>query len=148
MDLEYLSKVDNLKSKVLKYITFKKRTEKEVYQRFSNEDRELLEEVVEYLKEAGYIDDKDYVERAINEFIALKNLSNFELRYKLLSKGISKDDIDDYFNKNEEKLKEYEIISAKNIIEKKSKTLEKEDIKNYLLRKNYSYESIRQIEDI
>ena len=88
MDLEYLSKVDNLKSKVLKYITFKKRTEKEVYQRFSNEDRELLEEVVEYLKEAGYIDDKDYVERAINEFIALKNLSNFELRYKLLSKGI------------------------------------------------------------
>lgn len=148
MDLEYLSKVDNLKSKVLKYITFKKRTEKEVYQRFSNEDRELLEEVVEYLKEAGYIDDKDYVERAINEFIALKNLSNFELRYKLLSKGISKDDIDDYFNKNEEKLKEYEIISAKNIIEKKSKTMEKEDIKNYLLRKNYSYESIRQIEDI
>ena len=148
MDLEYLSKVDNLKSKVLKYITFKKRTEKEVYQRFSNEDRELLEEVVEYLKEAGYIDDKDYVERAINEFIALKNLSNFELRYKLLSKGISKDDIDDYFNKNEEKLKECEFISAKNIIEKKSKTMEKEDIKNYLLRKNYSYESIRQIEDI
>lgn len=145
MDLEYLAKLDSLKTKVLKYIMFKKRTEQEVRQKFINEDRELLEEAIEYLKEAKYINDKDYIERAINEFIALKNLSIYELRYKLLSKGINKDDLEEYFNENEEKLKEYELKSAQNIIEKKSKTMEKEDIKNYLLRKNYSYESIKQL---
>ncbi|MBR3152437.1 MAG: RecX family transcriptional regulator [Clostridia bacterium] len=147
MDLEYLSKVDNLKNKVLKYIMFKKRTEQEVRQKFINEDQEILSEVIDYLKESGYINDKDYIERAINEIIALKNLSIYEVRYKLISKGINRDYIDEYFNENNETLKEYEMRSAKNIIEKKSKTMEKEDIKNYLLRKNYSYEAIKQLEE-
>ncbi|MBR3133648.1 MAG: RecX family transcriptional regulator [Clostridia bacterium] len=148
MDFEYLEKIDKLKSRVLKYIIYKKRTEQEVRQKFISEDNELLNEVIDYLKEAGYINDKDYIERAINEIIALKNLSIYEIRYKLLSKGINRDIIDEYFNENEETLKEFERKSAQNIIEKKRKTMEIEDIKNYLLRKNYSYDSIKQLQSL
>ena len=36
MDLERLEKVDKLKTKILKYIFYKKRTEKEILKRFEN----------------------------------------------------------------------------------------------------------------
>ena len=85
MDLEHLSKVDKLKTKMLKYIFYKKRTEKEVWEKFKNEDSELLEETIENLKELGYINDEIYVEKFVHEVVALKNLSVFEIKYKLLN---------------------------------------------------------------
>ena len=51
---------DSAKTKVLKYILYKRRTEHEVRQKFSNiMQEELLDDVIEYLKEANYIDDKE-----------------------------------------------------------------------------------------
>ena len=107
LDLEELEKKDKLKTKVLKYIMYKKRTEQEVRKKFSDiEDYDLLEEVIDDLKENGYINDDSYIERAIAEFINLKNLSLKELKYKLMSKGLDKDLIDDYFYNNTDKLEE------------------------------------------
>ena len=141
--LAQLDKREKLKTKVLKYIMFKKRTEKEVREKFANEDESMLEEVVEILKDLGYINDIDYVERFINEAINIKNLSLYELKYKLYSKGVNKELIESYFNNNYERLLEYEKKSAKNIINNKKRTMEIEDIKNYLKRKGYKEESIR-----
>ena len=118
---EEAEKLENLKNKVLKYIIYKKRTEAEIRQKFAVEDQDRLEDVIEYLKEQGYINDKNYIERAIKEYTALKNLSIKELVYKLSSKGIYKDLIDDYICKNKESMLEYEISSAKAIILKKQR---------------------------
>lgn len=141
--LEMLEKREKLKTKVLKYIMFKKRTEKEVREKFANEEEESLEEVIEILKDLGYINDVDYIDRFINEAINIKNLSLYELRYKLYSKGISKDLIENYFSSNYEILVDYEKKSALNIINKKKKSMEIEDIKLYLKKKGYKEESIR-----
>lgn len=141
--LAQLDKREKLKTRVLKYIMFKKRTEKEVREKFANEDESMLEEVVEILKDLGYINDIDYIERFINEAINIKNLSLYELKYKLYSKGVNKELIESYFNNNYERLLEYEKKSAKNIINKKKRTMEIEDIKNYLKRKGYKEESLR-----
>ena len=139
---EYIKKEDNFaKTKILKYIAFKKRTENEIRLKFNKIiDEELLDDAIEELKENGYIDDSNYIKRAINEFIALKNLSIKEIKYKLMSKGLGKNIIDDYISNNLDTLIDYEIQSAKNIAIKKS-SLEKEDIKNYLLKKGYRAES-------
>ena len=135
-----LEEFDKAKTKILKYILYKKRTESEVRTKFSNVIEEnLLEDVIYYLKEAKYIDDKEYIEKIVNNFIALKNLSIVELKYKLKAKGLKKDEIEDYFYQNKEKLEEYEKKSAINIINKKSSTMEKEEIKEYLLKKGYKY---------
>ena len=108
---------DKQKTKVLKYVLYKKRTEKEILTKFSNSIEEnMLEDIIQELKQNKYVSDKKYVERAVSEYIALKNLSIKELKYKLLAKGIDKYDIEDYFYENEDKLKEYEIKSAENII--------------------------------
>ena len=95
----------------------------------------MLEDIIEYLKEAKYIDDSDYIRRTVNNFIILKNLSIKELKYKLLAKGLNKNDIEDYIYENKEELEEYEVKSISNIIYKKSVAMEKDEIKQYLLKK-------------
>ena len=136
---------DKAKTKILKYIVYKRRTEQEVRQKFQNEfDEEMFEDIIDYLKEAKYIDDKEYIEKIINNFQILKNLSNKELKYKLIAKGLDRDLIEDYFYENKEELEEYEIKSAYNIFLKKSKDMEQDEIKQYLMKKGYRQSSIKQ----
>ena len=134
---------DKEKIRVLKYILYKKRSESEVRKKFSTTIEEnLLDDIIEYLKEANYINDKEYIEKIINNFMILKNLSVREIKYKLISKGLDKNDIEDYIYSNKEELEEYEIKSAENIIYKKTSSMEEEDIKQYLLKKGYKLENI------
>lgn len=139
-----IEEFDESKTKVLKYICYKKRTENEVKNKFIRDiEEELLEDVIEELKEIGYIEDNNYILRAVNEFMALKNMSIKEIKYKLMAKGIKSSLIEDYISKNYEELLEYECKSAKNIAIKKS-NLEKQEIKNYLMKKGYKQESIEE----
>ena len=81
--------------------------------------------------------------------MALKNLSIREIEYKLYSKGIKKEDIEDYIYENKEELNQYEIKSASNIANKKVTSLEPEEIKQYLMKKGYKKENITiALEDI
>ncbi len=141
---------DKEKTKVLKYVLYKKRSENEIRKKFEKEIEEnLLEDIIAYLKEAKYIDDKEYIRKTINNFMALKNLSIREIEYKLYSKGIKKEDIEDYIYENKEELNQYEIKSARNIANKKVTSLEIEEIKQYLIKKGYKRENITiALEDI
>lgn len=140
-----IEEFDKEKTKVLKYVIYKKRTEKEVKTKFKSQIEEnLLSDIIKDLKENGYIDDEKYVERAINEFMALKNLSIKEIKYKLLSKGVPTRILDEYIEKNTEELEEYEQKSANNIALKKSVNMEETEIKQYLMKKGYMEENIRE----
>jgi len=147
--MNYIEEFDKLKTKVLKYIMFKKRTEQEVRQKFREESIELLNDVIEELKELNYINDENYINRAVNEFKNLKKMSIKEIEYKLMTKGIKKDIINNYICKNKEELLEYELNSAKNIFIKKQNLMQAEEIINYLKKKGYLEETIKiAIEDI
>ena len=140
-----MEEFDKEKTKVLKYILYKKRTEQEVRNKFEKSiEQNLLEDIIEYLKETNYINDKEYIEKTINNFIALKNLSIKEIKYKLITKGIKKEDIEDYIYENNEELENYEIKSAENIIYKKQSLMEIEEIKQFLLKKGYKLENINK----
>lgn len=140
-----IEEFDKEKTKVLRYIIYKKRTENEVRTKFQKDiDEEMLEDIIEYLKEAKYIDDSEYIEKTINNFKMLKNLSITELKYKLMAKGLNKNLIEDYFYENKEELTEYEIKSASNIIEKKRKDLEDNEIRMFLLKKGYKQDNINE----
>ena len=134
---------DEQKTRVMKYIVYKRRTEQEVRTKFAGTIEEnMLEDIIEYLKEAKYLDDKEYIEKAINNFKILKNLSLKEVKYKLLAKGLNKNDIEDYFYEHKEELNEYEQQSARNIFFKKQRDMEEDEIKRYLLKKGYSIDNI------
>lgn len=134
---------DNLKTKVLKYILYKKRTEQEVRRKFAEVPENLLENVIEELKQNGYINDNSYIQRAVNEFMSLKTLSLKEISYKLYEKGIERDIIEKYIDENYDELIEYEKKCAKKIFIKKSNTMEKIDIITLLKKKGYREESIK-----
>lgn len=140
-----IEEYDKEKSKVLKYILYKKRSKQEVKNKFYNTiENEMLDNIIEELEENGYIDDNNYIERAVNEYKALNNLSLKEVRYKLMGKGIPKDLIEDYISNHQEEMEEYEIRSAKTIIIKKQNTMEEEAIIQSLIKKGYKTGNIRK----
>ena len=141
-NLENAEKIEKLRNKMLQYILYKKRTETEIRTKFSNEDENSVEDAIDYFKELGYINDSEYVKRAVKEFIALKKMSIKELEYKISQKGVSKNIIDEYICNNKEELLNYEINSAKSIIEKKRNDIDKNKIRDYLFKKGYMTESI------
>lgn len=139
-----IEEFDKQKSKVMNYILYKKRTEQETRKKFEKIiDIELLDDILEYVKEAGYLNDRAYIEKVIQEYKQLKNLSIKEIEYKLISKGIRKKDLDDYIVEHKEELIEYEIKSAYNILIKKN-NMEENDIINYLQRKGYMFDNIKE----
>ncbi len=138
-----IEEFDKAKTKILRYILYKKRTENEVRTKFKNDiDEEMLEDAIEYLKENKYIDDEYYIERIINNFKILKKMSITELKYKLQAKGLNKNLIEDYIYQNKEDLTEYEINSAEKIILKKEQ--EKPEIISYLMKKGYKRDNINK----
>lgn len=138
-----IEEFDVVKTKVLKYVIYKKRTENEVYMKFKGQiDENILEDVIEELKENGYINDQSYIQKSVNEYMALKNLSIKEIKYKLCSKGISRRVLEDYISNNIEELEEYEQKSAENIVLKKSVNMDEIEIKQYLMKKGYKEENI------
>ena len=139
-----LVEFDNAKTKILKYVLYKKRSENEIIKKFENEfDSDLIQAVLSDLKEKDYVNDANYIKRSVNEFMALRNLSLFEIKYKLMSKGIKTSDIEDYFSQNYEVLMEYEKSSAKKIAQKKFSKMEEIDIKKYSMKKGYKSDSIK-----
>ena len=133
-----IEEFDREKTKVFKYIMFKKRTEYEIRNKFKMQiQEEMLEDIIEYLKEAGYINDYNFIEKQVSEYMNLKNMSIQEIKYKLSTKGISKKLIEKYIEEHFEELEEYEKKSAENIKDKKAQQMNEEEIKQYLYRKGY-----------
>ena len=130
--------------KVMKYVIFKKRTEKEVRQKCQKLQYtdEYIDEIIEYLSENDYINDKIYVGKYIQYVMRLKTSSIFEMKIDLLRRGVDEDYIDDYINKNIEELEEFEKQSAMKLAKKKNSNSEIEKIKKYLMSKGYKYDSV------
>lgn len=135
-----------IEEKLMKYVVFKKRTEKEVKEKCKilKYDEELIEEIIEYLKDNSYIDDENYVCKYIQNVMRLKKCSINEIKIDLLKRGINEDLIDTYIN---EEVEEFELNSAKLLAEKKIKTMELEKVKRYLLNKGFSYSNVSKAID-
>ena len=86
-----------------------------------------------------------YLKRSNNIPMSVLNyLTPKEMRNKLYAKGLSSDIIDTYFENHEDEILEYEINCARKIIIKKQTQMEKEEIEQFLYRKGYSSENIRE----
>lgn len=126
---------DKLKTKILKYILYKPKTEYEVRNKFSDKyDKVVLEDVIKWLKKEKYIDDNENINLIIADYLENKNFSVKELIYNLNLKGISDEKIEEYCTLNKINLDLYEYNSAENIVQKKSNLLNKEQIKKIFIK--------------
>lgn len=138
IDMEKIKEFDAQKTKVFKYITFKKRTEQEVRNKFRGQiEEQMLEEIIEYLKEAKYLNDYEFIEKQVKEYMNLKTMSITEIKYKLATKGLDRKLIEKYIDNNYEELIEYEKRCVEKIKIKKSGTMDEQELQQYLYRKGY-----------
>lgn len=136
-----LEEFDKEKTKVFKYIMYKKRTEQEVRNKFKGQiEEDMLEDIIEYLKEANYINDYEFIEKQVKEYVNLKTMSIKEMQYKLYNKGLDRKLIEKYMDKHYDELKEYENTCMEKIKLKKQSTMTEEEIQQYLYRKGYKFD--------
>lgn len=87
---------ENAKQKAIKFIGISKKTEYEVKQKLYRlgYNQEIVDMVISYLLNIGYINDVDYVKSYIKQNERFMKYSIFEITQKLLQKGIKKDIIE------------------------------------------------------
>lgn len=128
---------ETAKIKAIKYIGISKKTEMEVKNKLTSLkcEEEVIEKVIKYIFDLGYINDLEYTDAYIRQNMRLLKLSIYEIKQKLLQKGIKKYII-------EEKIMPlYDTDYEKNVIEKlyssKFKNMEELKIKKYLYSKGF-----------
>ena len=129
---------EQAKEKAVKYLVLTLRTENEVRNKLKklNVEEDIIEQVIEYLKGINYINDSNYIEAYIRQCIKIPKYSKYEIKMKLLQKGINK-------NLLEEKLEEHDMQEyEKKIVEKlkssKLKDMDRIKQKAYLYRRGFS----------
>lgn len=125
------------KEKAIKYIAVAKKTEYEVYNKLIKLgfDDDVSSKVVEYLKTIKYIDDEGYVDAYILQCMRLMNYSVYEIKNKLLQKGIKKCIIDEKLEKLKET--EYEENLRQKILQGKCKNMDELKKRQYLYRRGF-----------
>ncbi len=145
MNLEEELRYDNFKSRIVRNLLLRLKTEKEVRDKYSRyDDSDLyLERAIEEIKEYGYIDDEKYARLYIQDAIILeKRNSIFELKQKLIQKGVSSNYIYNAISENEEELNELEQKVIKKILYNKRKK-EEDKVISYLYRKGFNTRNIQ-----
>ena len=129
--------------KIMRYVLFKKRTAEEVRKKCLTlkYEENYIEEVIEYLKEAKYIDDEIYIEKYINDIKKLKHVSIAQIRNDLIRRGVDSDLVENMLSDDE--ICEYELESAIYLATKKIKSGDDiEKVKRFLINKGYSYSNV------
>ena len=84
---------EKAKEKAIAYLVRSRKTENEVRIKLRKIgcSNEVEDQVIEYIINLGYIDDQEYVDAYIRQCMRLQNYSIYEIKNKLLQKGIKKD---------------------------------------------------------
>ena len=123
------------KQKAIAYLVKSKKTSSDVTLKLKklNFSDEIIEEVVSYFTELGYINDNEYVDAYMRQCMRLQNYSLFEIKNKLLQKGIKKDIIENEITILEDL--EYDNKVYEKLMLTKCKDMEPLRLKQYLYRR-------------
>lgn len=126
------------KEKAVRYLVTAKKTEYEVRLKLkkSNFSNDTIDEVINYLIKIDYINDEEYVDAYIRQCMHLLNYSVFEIKQRLLQKGIKKYIIEEKLEKLKETNYENELI--KKLLNGKLKNMDEIKVKKYLFRRGLS----------
>ena len=128
---------EQAKERAVRYTALSRKTDYEVRRKLKqlNVDEDIISKVSEYLKQLGSIDDVAYTEAFLRQSFKMEKLSVFEMKQKLLSKGIDKELID-------EKLCDYDVVDyekrvVSRLVNGKLSSYDDDKSKSYLYRKGF-----------
>ena len=130
-------------------------SEKEIREKLTKKGfgESVIEKVVADLRHNSIIDDYLFAKAFIHDRMRFNPQGSYRIAYELKKKGLSQDIINKIFT--EEKVVETDIERALKLAKKRLKTLinikDKEKVKrrlyNFLLRRGFSYETIKTVMD-
>lgn len=126
---------EEAKERAVRYLVLALRTQREVENKLRKlkVNDEIIFQVVEYLKDIGYIDDLKYVDAYLRQCISIPKYSVYEIKMKLLQKGIDKELLQKKLSKFNSK--NYEKKLVEKLLNGKLKNMEPIKQKAYLYRR-------------
>ena len=135
-----------LYNKVVKYISNKMRTEKEIYNKFKDYSRKDITNVINKLKEQNYLNEDDYIKAYINDSINLKMVGLHKIKNELIKLGMDEEKVIARLNEIDTEIWESKIEKlALNMINhnhKYSLSMLKNKIVTNLINKGFDKEQI------
>ena len=125
------------KEKAIRYIALSRKTSHEVKTKLSKigVDEDIIDQVIEYLIDLNYINDEEYVDAYVRQCMRLQSQSIYEIKNKLLQKGIKKDIIENKLDKLSNT--DYEEKIIKKLLEGKLNSYDELKKKQYLYRRGF-----------
>ena len=128
---------EEAKERAVKYLVLALRTDKEVKDKLKklNVDEDIIDEVCEYLKGLGYINDVYYTEAYLRQCESIPKYSKYEIRMKLIQKGVDKELVSEKIANNLNP--NYEVKIVEKLMNGKLKNMEPLKQKAYLYRRGF-----------
>ena len=135
--------------KALNFLGYKMRTEKEMRDKLNTYDfnESVVERVMEFLLKYSYIDDFKYAVSYIKQTQRLKPLGSYGIKMKLREYGIKDKVIENAILESEldEEEDAYSLLMKKIGEKKELDEKEKKKYHDFLLRRGYSYDIIKEV---
>lgn len=133
----------------MRYIDFKRRTEKEVRGKLKEDyNADITDRVIELLKHYRIIDDSEYARLYINDCLKIKGWGKQRILAELFRRGISRDLAEPYFDGAEDTMREKAAeLAAKRIKNGISDMREYKKHFDFLLRRGFDYATAKTVLD-
>lgn len=144
--------MDKILQKVYRLLSWRDRSEKEIRDFLQRKKVENIDEVINQLKEQGYIDDEKFSREWVQSRRRSKQKGSKAIRLELLQKGIDREIIERVISRQLSDVREEEI--AEKALEKKVriwKNLEPDEFRkkatDFLMRKGFEYGVVKATVD-
>jgi regulatory protein len=141
---------DKAKQYALRLLSYRGRSMREMEDRLKRKGfaDNVVSSTVGHLQHAGLLDDVELAETLKREAMTTKYLSQYGAKKFMLARGISRETVDSTFSHDVTE----DIMNAKRLVDKKIKIIEslpaekiKRRLSHLLLRKGYSFETIKSV---
>ena len=143
-EIIYKDNISKVKSKALKIINKAEQSEKTLRDKLKDYDEEIVDIVIEYLKDCKFINDKDFAKRIASSNSNVSKFGKNKIKQNLYKKGIDREYIDEAIEEIDE---DVEFENAVYLAEKRYKSVKNDDKRKvyqkliqHLTYKGFSYD--------
>lgn len=141
--------VRRAKLRAMHLLNYMDRTEKQLHDRLKQDlyTEDIIEAAMSYVASFGYIGDEGYAKRFVSGKQNLKSKREIEqmLYQKGISQSVAREAISECYNEESELEAIRRLVEKKHFDKENATEKEKKRMFDYLLRKGFSYEEIRQV---
>ncbi|MBI1857116.1 RecX family transcriptional regulator [Candidatus Saccharibacteria bacterium] len=143
-ELKQESEIGKVYEKLLNLLSNRPRSEWELrdYLKRKKQNAEIIEKLLNKLSNSGYVNDRTFARRWVENRRLLKSISRLRLRQELAQKHIAPEIIDEILvdDKTDERQVLHELVSRKRV-----RYPDKLKFMQYLARQGYSYSDIKDV---